>query len=280
MRTIAAKSEEMKGEMTDLKKYFVVDETTYAGQGIVLYKFDASQSATFIQEMMIPMRDMFASEEKIKREIEMYEKEREEIIREHLPTKELIMSGDFGEALSYYIALEYFAKDANVAPKKLRFKGDPNSPLPKTDILLFEIKDKEHPSPADIMYAIEVKTRKDSPSLVNRESSIMAAVEGAETDKISRAAKTITYLIKRIKDTGEPKELLDGVERFKDAFIKPYDKKYHAIAIVEEKYLPRHIAYISEKLSEAHPDIAVYCLPISELEKMYNAFYTRMPIEA
>ena len=270
----------MIGEMADLKKYFTVDDTTHAGQGIVLYKFDASQSADFIQEMMIPMRDMFASEEKIKCEMEKYEKGREEIIREHLPTKESIMSGDFGEALSYYVALEYFAKDANVAPKKLRFKGDPNSPLPKTDILLFEIKDREHPSPADIMYAIEVKTRKDSPSLVKKESSIKSAVEGAETDRISRAAKTITYLIKRIKDTGEPKELLDGVERFKDAFNKPYDKKYHAIAIVEEKFLARHIAHIEEKLPEKHPDIAVFSLPIADLEKMYNAFYTRMPIEA
>lgn len=266
--------------MAILKKYFTVDGTTYAEQGIVLYRFDASKSAEFIQEMMVPMRDMFASEEKIKREIEMYEKEREDIIREHLPTRESIMSGDFGEALSYYIALEYFAKDANVAPKKLRFKGDPNSPLPKTDILLFEIKDKEHPSEEDIMYAIEVKARKDSPSLVNKESSIKSAVEGAETDKISRAAKTITYLIKRIKDTGEPKELLDGVERFKDAYTHPFDKKYHAIAIVEEKYLPRHIAHISEKFPETHPDIAVYCLPIADLDRMYNAFYTQMPIEA
>lgn len=268
-------------EDIDLRKYFTEDRTWYETKGVVLYRFDDSKKSEFIQEMMVPMRDMFVSEEKIQRELADYDEQmRTDIITEHLPTNASIMSGDFGEALIHYFALNFFAKNANVAPKKLRFKGDPNSPLPKTDIMLFYMEDKTVPSVNDTIYTIEVKTRKDSPSISNKESSILSAIKGAEEDKVSRAAKTIAYLIKRIKDTGEPDELLKGVKRFSGAYFKTCRKVYNAVAIVEERFLQRHIDHIEEKLQETHPDIAVYCLPIAELEQMYKTFYQQMPLQA
>ncbi len=268
-------------EVIELRKYFKKDQTWYDTKGVVLYRFDAAKKREFIQEMMVPMRDMFVSEEKIQRELKEYEEEsRTDIITEHLPTNPSIMSGDFGEALTYYFALNFFAKGANVVPKKLRFKGDPNSPLPKTDIMLFYIEDENLPSANDTAYTIEVKTRKDSPSIVDKESSIMEAVKDAGKDKVSRAAKTIAYLIKRIKDTGEPNELLKGVKRFSGAYFKTCRKKYNAVAVVEERFLQRHIDHIEKKLRETHPDIAVYCLPIAELEQMYKTFYQQMPLQA
>ena len=267
--------------MVEISKYFKEDRTWHDAKGVVLYRFDAAKKSEFIQEMMVPMRDMFVSEEKIQRELEDYKEDsRTDIITEHLPTNPSIMSGDFGEALTYYFALKSFTKGANVAPKKLRFKGDPNSPLPKTDLMLFYIEDDAVPSINDTIYTVEVKTRKDSPSIAHTESSILEAVRDAEKDKVSRAAKTIAYLIKRIKDTGEPNELLKGVRRFSGAYFKTCRKEYNAVAIVEERFLQRHIDHIDEKLQETHPDIAVYCLPIAELEQMYKTFYQRMPIEA
>lgn len=266
--------------MVDLLKYFTEDRGTYAAQGIVLYNFDESKSAEFIHEMMVPIRDMFVSEEKILREMTNYKESRTNIISEHLPTKHSIMSGDFGEALTHYFALNFFAKNANVAPKKLRFKGDPDSPLPKTDVMLFYIENENTPSNNDTMYSIEVKTRKDSPSIIHQGSSILEAIEGAEKDRVSRAAQTIAYLVKRIKDTGEPKKLLDGVKRFSGAYFKTCKKVYNAVAIVEKRYLHRHINHIHVNLPEEHPEIAVYCLPIAELEQMYQTFYTRMPVDA
>ena len=263
-----------------MSKYFTEDRGTYAAQGIVLYNFDESKSAEFIQEMMVPMRDMFVSEEKIQREMTEYKVPRTAIISEHLPKNPSIKSGDFGEALTYYVALNFFAQNANVAPKKLRFKGDPDSPLPKTDVMLFYIENEDAPSCNDTMYSIEVKTRKDSPSIVHQGSSIIEAMEGAEKDRVSRAAQTIAYLVKRIKDTGEPKKLLDGVKRFSGAYFKTCKKAYNAVAIVEKRYLHRHINHIQINLPEEHPDIAVYCLPITELERMYQTFYAKMPIDA
>lgn len=266
--------------MIDLSKYFTEDRGTYAAQGIVLYNFDESKSAAFIQEMMVPMRDMFVSEEKIQFEMAEYKEPRTDIISGHLPQNPSIMSGDFGEALTYYCALNFFAQNANVAPKKLRFKGDPDSPLPKTDIMLFYIADEHAPSSNDTMYSIEVKTRKDSPSIKNKESSIMEAVKGAEKDKVSRAAQTIAYLVKRIKDTREPKRLLDGVKRFSGAYFNTCKKVYNAVAIVEKRYLQRHIDHIQENLPAEHPQITVYCLPIADLEQIYKTFYQQMPIQS
>ena len=108
----------------------------------------------------------------------------------------------------------------------------------------------------------------------------MEAVKGAEKDRVSRAAQTIAYLVKRIKDTGEPKKLLDGVKRFSGAYFNTCRKVYNAVAIVEKQYLQRHIDHIQENLPKNHPQITVYCLPIADLEQIYMMFYQQMPIQA
>mgnify|MGYP003469216818 FL=1 len=224
--------------MADVATYFTPDGNTYAAQGIVLYKFDASKSAAFLQEMLVPLREVFLSEEKIARNMEKYNRSRQQVISDHVPEDPTIMSGDFGEALTYYIAKRFFAHKANVPPMKLRFKGDPNRPMPHTDIVFFYIDDMDTPSANDIIYTIEVKSRKKRPSRDEKKNTILSAIAGAELDKSSRLMKTIRYFVKKIQDEQEPEQLFKEVERFKDVYFFDKSTKIHsAVAVVEEIFI-------------------------------------------
>ena len=58
--------------MLDLLKYFQEDKNTYSAQQIVLYNFDEQQSAHFIQDVLVPFREAFISNEKIVQMIDKY----------------------------------------------------------------------------------------------------------------------------------------------------------------------------------------------------------------
>lgn len=263
--------------MIDLKKYFTEDKTTYAKQGIVLYQFDVSKTEEFIQDMLGPIRDAYISEERIKQIEKKHNKTRQEIIEKRLPHEASIKSGDFGEILTYHIARQYFASSANVTPMKWRFKDDKQKASPKTDILLFYKPDATSATAADTMYSIEVKARSKKPS---KDSSIFNAVKGADVDRTSRAVETIDYLLTRIEETNDQEEFYDSIDRFGGAYPKPYNKKFYAVAVVESKYLPKHVHNIPASMSAAYSGIDIYCLPIRDLYAIFQKIYAQLPTKA
>ena len=126
--------------MADLATYFTPDGDTYAAQGIVLYKFDNTKKADFIRDMIVSVRDAYISDEKIAELENTVHKTRQELIQRRLPKEIDIISGDFGEILTFHIATAHFASNANIKVKKWRFKDDKTKASPKTDILLHRKK--------------------------------------------------------------------------------------------------------------------------------------------
>lgn len=263
--------------MIDLKKFFTDDAATYAKQGIVLYRFDVSKSEEFIQDLLVPMREAYIAEEKINHIQEKRKKTRQEIIENRLPIDPEIKSGDFGEILTYYIARQYFASDANVTPMKWRFKDDKKKASPKTDILLFFKPDVDIASPEDTMYSIEVKTQASNPY---KTSAIFKAVKDANVDRTSRAVETIDHLLTRIEETDEQDEFYDAIARFGGAYKVPYTKKFHAVAVVESKFLTNHLENIPDTMYSDYAGIDIYCLPIAALYNMYLKVYEQLPTKA
>ena len=263
--------------MADLTKYFTEDKVTYAAQRIALYKFDNTKKAEFIKEMVVSVRDAYISNEKIA-ELEItVHKTRQELIQKRLPKKKEIVSGDFGEILTFHIATAHFASKANIRVQKWRFKDDKAKASPKTDILLF-FKDAEtYYSPKDTMYSIEVKTWASDP--YNSKSAILNAVKDADVDRTSRAIETIDYFLTRIEDTGEYMEHYSDIERFGGAYYQQCNKSFNAVAVVDSAYLSKHIANIPASMYTDYPGIYIYCLPIEDLYNSYLTIYSQVPTQ-
>ena len=263
--------------MVDLSKYFTEDRVTYAAQGIVLYNFDNTKKADFIRDMIVSVRDAYISNEKIAELENSVHKTRQELIQRRLPKEIDIISGDFGEILTFHIATAHFASNANIKVKKWRFKDDKTKASPKTDILLFYKSPDMQFSPEDTMYSIEVKTFASDP--YNSKSAILNAVKDADVDRTSRAIETIDYFLTRIEDTGEYIEHYTDIERFGGAYNQHCNKSFNAVAIIDSTYLSKHIANIPESMYADYQGIDIYCLPMEELYNTYVAVYQQVPTQ-
>lgn len=263
--------------MRDISKYFPKENIRSIEHGIVLYEFDDARTEEFIQEMLQPIREAFVSDTQIDKEI-VYKHTRDKVIRSHFPTAPELKSADFGEALTYYFARWFFDPKPNVCPMKLRFRDDYDKPTPRTDVMLFYVPDPTVHSEDDVMYSIEIKSRATTPST---ESAINNAILDANKDKTSRAAETIPYLLNRISAIGEPLEMYEGVERFAHPYEETYKKSYNAVAVVEKADLQKHIENIApetiEKLSTEYAGINIFCLPIAQMQQIYEKMYELMP---
>lgn len=271
------KSVELK--MVDISKYFPEENVKRIAHGIVLYEFDASRKEEFIAEMLIPMREAFLSEEQLNAELAS-EPNREEIIRDYLPTAPEMKSADFGEALGYYFAYSIFKPTPNVCPFKLRYLNGANKPSPYTDIVFFYSESPDYCSHNDVRYSVEVKTRATNPG---SESSIEEAIVHAHKDEVSRAAETVPYLKAKIRAHKEPVEMYKIVKRFgEDAYQDIFQKSSNALAVVDKSFLQKHIDNITtetkDKLRKDYAKIHIFCMPIEELKMLYEKFYELMPI--
>lgn len=263
--------------MIDLSKYFTEDRVTHAAQKIVLYNFDNTKKAEFIKDMIMSVRDAYISNEKLTELEESFHKTRQELIQRRLPVEADIISGDFGEILTFYIAIAHFASKANIRVKKWRFKDDKTKASPKTDILLFYKSPEMSFSPDDTMYSIEVKTMASDP--YNSKSAILNAVKDADNDRTSRAIETIDYFLTRIEDTGEYKEYYTDIERFGGAYTQQYNKSFNAVAIVDSTYLSKHIANIPASMYTDYTGIDMYCLPMEDLYNTYLTVFCQVPTQ-
>lgn len=285
--------------MADISNYFRLDATLYPGSGLTFFVFDDSQKNSFINDCLLPFREAYISESKLTAIVNDYQTKREDEIKAQLPDKGEVMSGDFGEILSFYLACQLWSPTVNVFPMKWRFKDKKKAPSHYTDIMLFELQDPSNPSAAsinDTMYSYEVKTR--ATKLGNQpykthvrkafktykdgrpESTILEAVFYANKDAVERAAETIPYLELRCKEEGY-KELYHQVHRFSDAVTTTYRKEHNAVAIVDSDMLTEQMSRMPGDLIAQHPNVKnVYCLPIKELKALYEKVYDDMPLKA
>jgi hypothetical protein len=101
-----------------------------------------------------------------------------------------------------------------------------------------------------------------------------AAILGAENDSVSRAGKTVTYLItKYSKDKEYDKARKVG--RFKDSVSVVYQRYSNAAIVVEKDSLDHHISKITdENLDKARKNnISLFAVPIENMKAVYERMY-------
>lgn len=282
--------------MASISSYFSLDNSLYPASGIKFYKFNNSKSKDFILDCFVPFREAYIEEAKLVNIINTYGTKRAEEISERLPAPGDVMSGDFGEILSFYLACQIWSQNANVFPMKWRLKDKKKAASPYTDIILFELQDPSIPSPNDSMITYEVKTRatplgNTTYKMHKRKSYItykdgklectfIEAVFDANKDAVERAAETIPYLKIRCKDL-DLSDLYSKIDRFSQGAKVSYKKEHNAVAVIDTSSLTEQVSRIPVDLFTAHPFVTnVYCVPIENLKAIYENIYNNMPNNA
>ena len=258
----------------DISRFFEIDVDSYAEKGIVVYGFKDELLDEFVSEFLLPFRDAYISKEELDAGIaEEVWVDKKEGISTQIPTKAHLQSGEFSEILLFYLSHCLRRADANIAPLKWRWKENQDMPCHLTDIVLIKCEDERNPKTDDYLYFVESKGKAVA-STKNADSVMNAAIEGAENDSVSRAGKTITYLItKYSKDKEYDKARKVG--RFKDSVSVAYQRYSNAAIVVEKDSLDHHISKITdENLDKVRKNnISLFAVPIENMKAVYERLY-------
>lgn len=279
-----------------LSNYFKLDTSLFPDSGLTFFVFDNSKVRSFVQDCLIPFREAYIEGSKLDHIVSTFPVTRQEAISKRLPGKGAVMSGDFGEILSFYLACQIWSPSVNVLPMKWRFKDSKKDASKYTDVILFELHDPDNPSVDDAMFTFEVKTCASGlgdgrytvhvkPSYKNykdgkQECTIIEAVFDANKDAVERAAETIPYLLTRCEDESID-DLYKQISRFRGAEKTTYKKEYNAVAVVDSATLTKQMSRMPGDLLTMHPNVKnVYCIPINNLQNVYESVYDEMRKQA
>lgn len=193
--------------------------------------------------------------------------EKKEFLKKYiLPNKGSIKSGDFGEILSYFFMIDQYKEKKFLfkGPKKWIWKDDNNKAAPGADVLLYNIYNNQKPSSKDTVLTIESKMC----ATKAQKSRIQDAIDGAESDRVSRLAKTLVWLERKYALEGKVSEMSE-IKRFQDPVKLRYRKKHYAIAIINEPFLKDQLLKSFEKKEK----IIVYVISIEKLKELYEDFF-------
>lgn len=274
-----------------IHNFFTENRAKYAAQGIVLYVFDDAKTADFVNECLIPFRRAYLSDEKLDRLEAKKQNSRKDIINRRLPDPGDVMSGDFGEILTYYMATELWSPEVNFKPMKWRLKDDPKKASPKTDVVLFRlVNDVNNPDANDTLITYEAKahatpiagkyrTHTQKSAITYKDGkdccTFVDAVFDADKDRASRAAESIVYL-KNIAEDTDDDEFMDVLKRFEQGYTVPYNTLHNAVAIIESTDIDNQINRMPKDLMANFPGIVLYCMPIKNLKIVYESIFSQL----
>lgn len=283
-----------KSIMKKLSDYFTLDTTIHSGKGIMFYTFNNTKRMEFIQDCLLPFREAYIESKKLLEIVNLYGISKQEAVEGRLPDKGKVMSGDFGEILCCYLAVQLWSTDVSVVPMKWRLKDKKKEASHYTDVIMFKLADKDNPSVEDKMYTYEVKTRATKLSNTcykkhkqkarigykdgKLECTFIEAVVDANTDAVQRAAETIPYLKIRCQDEGL-KDLHDKINRFSTGNKGvTFQREHNAVAVIDSSDLNLQVSRIPPDLFTAHASVNnVYCVPIADLQTLYESIYQQIP---
>ncbi len=276
--------------MAFVTKYFTKDDTYFA-KGITLYVFDEKKTNEFVIDCLLPFRRAYITDEKLDKIEAKKQNPRTDIIKRRLPDPGDVMSGDFGEILTFYMATELWSPDVNYTPMKWRFKDDPKKASPKTDVILFQfVNDVEHPNVNDKLITYEAKAHATAITGKYRDHiqkkavtykdgkdkcSFVDAMFDADKDRASRAGESIIYL-KNHAENIDDDVLMNVLLRFENGYSVSYKAEYNAVAIIESTDFANQIARMPADLMTTFPDITLYCMPIKDLQNVYERVYSQL----
>ncbi len=231
----------------------------------ILYRLKKGEWAQFIAKLPEEYRKCYITDKALDELSKERKISKSEFLEKYiLPDEPVIKSGDFGEILCFHAVIENFENKGLVlfAPRKWHWKDSRNKAAPGADAILFHVANLKKPTKKDILVTIESKMK----AVNSKEHRIQDAIDGATTDKLTRMAKTLSWLEEKYAKHGaENKRQL--VERFKDpATFGDYQKHFKAIAIMDSNFEADETGKAVNNIQ----GVTVIVFSIEELKKAYE----------
>ena len=191
---------------------------------------------------------------------------RREVIASYIPDKPNIMSGEFGEILSFHIMKDEYSKLNPYAPLKWRYKEAKNSPSPKTDFILIC-----HDVNNDLVVAAECKT-KATPRTKN---PIEEAINGMRKDMLTRLTSTLIWLRDKAIQAGKTEKIKILNKLLDPVIYGGFEKEFKAIAIIDKDLFTEPL-HTEDDISDLKFNFELIAIVVPQLKKNYKTIFEKM----
>lgn len=250
----------------DLLSHFTIEKDQF-----VILKLNENELDTFLSKLPPNYRKCYITDKRLKEHVETLQMHYSDILKEfYLPDPGNVMSGEFGEILSYLILQEYYLPLRLVGPKKWRWKDDRNHAIQKTDVMLFH-REKE-PSNEDLLVSAEIKSKA---TRNNSYDPIKNAVEGAYDDFVRRLAVSLNWLKAKYAKENNVRSL-EYLKRFLDPVsYGEYKKNFKAIVVIDDSLIKEEIVRDRE-IQEFNAEFEIILISMKDLKSCYETTYNNI----
>jgi len=238
---------------------------------VTVYTLKDVERAAFMAKLPLPFRTMYVSDDQLLWLQNNTGGARTDDIAEKIPSDPVLMSGEFGELLAYFLMPERYAPGSDLRPPKWRWKEAKNFAAHFTDVIFFHQSTPNVPAIDDFVVSIETKTRATRPGAT--ESSLQKAINDVEKDFNSRLAESFFHVKTKYKDEHDLISLAK-LGRFMDAARFPqYSKHFKALAVVDDAFADHHIDNITQWPVYIRDSFEVVLVRITSLKDGYEQTY-------
>jgi len=248
---------------------------------LIILSLKNSEWNNFLLKLPLECRRCFIEDTDLAELIKNFSWCHETEMSEILPDDPSIKSWDFWEIITYFLFKEIYKRNSVDWPKKWQLKESKNVAAPYSDVILYSIKDMNNYSEDDLLISIESKMK----ATANRSRHpIQLAIDWAKKDHITRRANSLAWL-KKVYKTEASKwieqskyiNLVKQVERFINSEeFGEYSKVAHAIALVEQSFLPDEKVKVINIPSELGVEFKVHLVWIENIKEMYEKLYSEI----
>lgn len=232
----------------------------------VLVSVTNAHAATLPAALGMAIRRCYISDDKVSTQAIQYPPATK-VIAAALPDPGSVMSGEFGEILTYFYQGATALPIAAVGLRRWHLKQDRNKPAPYSDVVHLVLPDWPAPSAMDTVLCSEVKAK----STKSKFEPIKKAIEGCETDRTSRLAGTLVWLRERaITGATEGASVAQLTRFIETAGRPPTVKKFQAVAVVCGSLVTEEAA---KAPATSSPDYEVVVISVPKLKDTYEAAY-------
>ena len=192
-----------------------------------------------------------------------------EILQNKLPDTGSVMAGDFGEVLTLFYLGSERTETVNKL-RKWRFKQDRTKAAPHSDVVILYRENVDQATKNDFVICAEAKLK----STASTFSPIERSIEGYNSDKTGRLARTLVWLKEKAIDH-ENTSYINFIKRFTDDHLnKEFNKSYRAMAIIDRNFLDDELVK-SLKLPTQGDEFEIIVLGINDLKDLYEQSFSR-----
>lgn len=252
----------------DLLNHFIEEDTEY-----MTLKLKHQEMQQLMNKLPERFRNCYITDDDLRDRVANLEIAATEVIESCVPNIGNVMSGEFGEILSYYILMELYKPLQLDGPKKWIWKEDKNKPIQKTDVVLFNYE-VDNPSEEDLIVSAEIKSKA---TRSNSYDPIKNAIEGANDDYLGRLSKTLIWLKDRyIRDNDG--ESLRELKRFLNPVnYGTYKKHFKAVAIIDSNLLNEELERERDIDTDIiQDDFGLIIISINNLKNTYETTYEKV----